>query len=117
MKEEIDATVSIVSGLITEAEFSRVKVNDWICSFEHEGLIVQTVRTKQGFLMTMELIESNCRTVYSSAWRASMIPMPYVRMVHKTLPQFLSHLMKKFPELETHIEPLLQAAPQLIPIG
>ncbi|MDP3770471.1 MAG: hypothetical protein Q8R40_06065 [bacterium] len=110
MKEEIDATVSIVSGLITEAEFSRFKIDSWICTFEHEGLIVQVVRGKPGMFLTMELIESNCRMVYSSVWGASRIPMLYVQMVHKTLPQLLLHLMKKFPELETHIEPLLQAA-------
>jgi len=101
MKAEIDATVRIALGLLTESEVSRFHYDEVICQFITSGLNWKVTMLKRGYILVEAFSLMNAdEFIYSSLHSgASRIGMGWVKFVHWGLPDLLTNLAQIFPDL------------------
>jgi len=101
MKKEIDVTVGIALGLLTESEVSRFHYGEVICQFVTSGLNWKVTMLKRGYILVEAFSLMNAGGfVYSSLHGgASRIGMKWVKFVHWGLPDLLTNLAQVFPDL------------------
>ena len=101
MKEEIDVTVGIALGLLTESEVSRFRSGEIICQFVTSGLNWKVTMLQRGYILVEAFSVMNADGfVYSSLHgAASRIGMGWVKFVHWGLPDLLTNLAQIFPDL------------------
>ncbi len=101
MKEEIDVTVGIALGLLTESEVSRFRSGEIICQFVTSGLNWKVTMLKRGYILVEAFSVMNADEFIYSSFNggASRIGMGWVKFVHGGLPHLLTNLAQIFPDL------------------
>ena len=101
MKEEIDVTVGIALGLLTESEVSRFRSGEIICQFVTSGLNWKVTMLQRGYILVEAFSVMNADEVIYSSFNggASRIGMGWVKFVHGGLPHLLTNLAQIFPDL------------------
>lgn len=117
MKQEIKLVVNLICGLVTAEQlraagfsFGELTISSTWGTWKLSG---SWNKPGAGVLAMFHSSDANCRTAFGFASGSSNgdnMPLHNVLNVHRSLPTFVSEMVKTFPHLEERIQPLLDAA-------
>ncbi len=117
MKWEIDATIRMALGFLTEADVLRFSYSQVICEFTTPGLKWKITKWKREAVGVDARIDGfDERAIYGfisgNKWPTPEVGINFVQIVHQALPEVLTNLVRVFPSLTGRFAPLLRVAPK-----